>query len=165
MDWALRFGSIVASCSAVALAAAPALAEDLPHKLRLEYVRGPGAERCPDEHDFRLVVKHAYDGYDVFSPDAPTRFVVTFQRSKAGRLEAHMKATDDAAGALVWERTIPARSPCDGLTEEVAFVISFHFLPAPPAPPPPPEPAPAAPEPAPVPAPPPAPLPTLSKPA
>jgi hypothetical protein len=145
---AMRLGSILAPCAAVALAAAPVRADELPHALRLEYIRGPGAETCPDENSFHTLVFMQYGSYDVFKANAPTRFVVTFRRN-AGRLEGNMVATDDASGALVWKRTVPARSACAGLAEELAFLISFYFLaPKPPAPPAPAMPPPAVLEPA-----------------
>jgi len=159
LGWVLASGAVVALATSPVLAAPPAPAEPirpedehLPHTLRLEYIRAPGAESCPDEREFGLIVYHEYRPYEIFRADAPTRFVVTF-RLKKGRLEGHMVATDEATGALVWDRTIPARGSCRSLAEELAFVINVHFLPSPdppPAPPPaPPPPPPAAPDPSP----------------
>jgi len=161
----LRLGSILASCAAVALDAAAVDAAEMPHTLRLEYSRARGAESCPDEVVFRSLVAYEYGNYQVFSPDAPTRLTVTFRR-KAGRLEGYMEARDDPTGALVWERTMGARQGCDDLAEELAFLISFYFLPppAPPPAPPPPPPAPELPPPAPAPTAPPAPPPPRAAP-
>lgn len=72
----------------------------------LDYLRGPKAERCPGEQDFRDAVG-AKVARDFFAADPPpsARLVVRIGRRGAG-YEGTAELYD-AAGAMIWTKVYP----------------------------------------------------------
>jgi hypothetical protein len=133
-----------------------------PRPVRLDYQRGPGVERCPDEQAFRDAAgAQAISSADLFAPEAAARLAVTLRRRGFG-YEGTVTLYD-AAGAVFWTRTLPPptyppAASCPSLVENLAFsatnyidpVVPLPLLPAPSSPPPPPSPRPPPPPPPPV---------------
>jgi hypothetical protein len=103
---------------------ARAAAEAPAHVHRLEYVRGPGAERCPDEQAFRDAVG-AQARRDLFAPSAPDRLTVTILRH--GRGYEATAETRDPSGAMTWSRPLPPRPTCASLVDDLATAISVQL--------------------------------------
>jgi hypothetical protein len=157
---------------AVLLGAAPARAADPsplaprpappPRPVRLDYRRGPGAERCPEEQAFRdHAGAYAQTSGDLFAPDAAARLVVTLGRRGYGY--EGTAVIYDAAGAVFWSNTFPpaTRAPaasCADLVDSLALSFTYQIdpivpVPLQPAPPPVVQPAAVPPRPAPPPLP------------
>ena len=116
-----------------------------PRAVRLDYLRGPGAERCPGEQAFRDAVgaKVARDFFAA-SPPPPARLVVKLARRGAGYEGA--AELRDAAGAVTWSMVFPGpphapAATCASLIPALAFGVSLEVDPvdppsvAPPVPP------------------------------
>jgi hypothetical protein len=146
-----------------ALLAAPLPAQPAraaPRPARLVYVRGPGAEQCPDEAALRAAVTSRL-GEDPFRGAAARTIEARVRRTAKG-LEGAVDLRD-ASGAIAGARRLSAgKDDCDELVASMALAISIAIDPEsqlrpPPAPASPP-PAPASPPPSPA-APPPQPAP------
>lgn len=114
----------------LALRAGPALADSLPRSMRLEYTRGPGAERCPDEQSFRDVTESRMS-YPPFLPEAFARLVVTLTRKGQqfqGRVELR-----DGDETLLWERDLGPLPSCADLLVGLGVSTAIHLdlVPAP----------------------------------
>ena len=119
--------------AAPALAASPpspALAPPPPPRaVRLEYERGPGAQRCPGEQAFRDAIG-AKVARDLFAavPPPSVRLVVSLRRRGAGyEGTAELR---DAAGAVTWSMLFPPpphrpSSTCSNLILALAFGVSL----------------------------------------
>jgi hypothetical protein len=123
------FLAIVLLCSAppAAHAAAP------PRVVRLDYVRGPGAERCPGEQAFRDAVG-AKVARDLFAtaPRSSARLAVKIGRRGAGYEGA--AELRDAAGAVTWSMVFPnpphpPAATCASLIPALAFGLSIEVDP------------------------------------
>jgi hypothetical protein len=128
---------------------------------KLTYVRGPGAERCPDEATLRQAVADRL-GYDLFFPWATKTVVAEIDREKRG-YTARIKIVD-ASGLARGERALRATSEdCGQIVRALALAISIAVddLDLDRAPPPPPASSPTPPPPA---APPPEPVPEVPPP-
>jgi hypothetical protein len=115
-------GSLLAG--AILAVAATALA--LP-KTRLVYVRGEGAEGCPEAMELRLAVLHRL-GYSPFDPNAKES-IVLFIRREDDRLKAGVDLIDEQ-GLSRGSRFLdaPAKS-CDELIAAAALSISLAIDP------------------------------------
>lgn len=71
---------------------------ELPRTMRLEYVRGPGAQECPAEDTLRFAIAGRM-AVKPFAADAPARLVVTIRR-KGGLLEGAAEVRGPADEAL-----------------------------------------------------------------
>jgi hypothetical protein len=90
---------------------------------RLTYVRGPGAQGCPDEAELRRAVEERL-GYDPFFPWA-TRTVVAQIEHKPGGFAAELKILD-ASGVSLGERALPTVSnDCTEIVRSLALAISI----------------------------------------
>ena len=138
---------IVGLLALVALLGAPPARASAPppRAVRLDYIRGPGAERCPGEQAFRDAIgaKVARDFFAA-SPPPPARLVVKLERRGAGYLGA--AELRDAAGDVTWSMVFPSpphapAATCASLIPALAFGISLEVDPvdppsvAPPGPP------------------------------
>lgn len=99
-------------------------AADVPRTVRLEVVRAPGAEQCPDADDFRDMVDVSA-GVDMFDPKSTTRLLVTLTTSSSisrGRWEVI-----DAHGTTLRERSVTVPGPCTQLVTELAisWVVAY----------------------------------------
>jgi hypothetical protein len=102
--------------------------------VRLDYQRGPGADRCPDEQAFRDAAgANAITSAPLFAPEAAARLTVTLRRRGYG----YEGTTDlyDAAGALLWTRTLPPptfppAASCPSLVESLALSATNYIDPA-----------------------------------
>jgi hypothetical protein len=133
------------------------VAEPLPRlAAQLEYRRGKGAERCPDEQGLRDEARDLL-GYDPFQPDAPLRVATSIER-KGGELVAKLQILDGEGHAL-WQDSFGTSGPCKTLVETMVLdvVVKLEGLAGKAAPPAPPPPAPAPEPPRPCPPPPPCP--------
>lgn len=111
----------------------------LPRSVRLEYVRGPGAQGCPDaetiEHVISARVPHAR-----FDPAAPARFIVTISRQ--GIKHKATVEVRDAEGASIWMRPFTPLKTCNMLVLDIGLMVGERFSLPPPAPAAPAEPTP-----------------------
>ena len=122
---------------AVSLALLPAAAfADPPASVRLAWVRGDGADACPDERHVRDDVERRL-GRDPFSDDA-TRSI----EAVVERVDSLWRATirvRDASGATVGERALTRDGPrCDAVVDASALAIALTIDPDAPTDPPPP---------------------------
>jgi hypothetical protein len=117
---------------------------------RLVYVRGAGAESCPDEPEMRRAVATRL-GYDPFRPLASTTLTAQVRRDK-GVFRGHVSLVDDA-GVERGARDLESRADdCRDLTTAMALSMSIAIDPLSMMQRPPPEQTPASPPaPAPVP--------------
>lgn len=104
--------------------------------IRLEVVRGPGAEDCPDEAFLRAEVARGL-GADPFQDDAPRALTVGIAR-EGPELTASM-ALRDAEGETHWAEGFSTQSGCEELLSGVALAVVAQLLGAPERAPPPPE--------------------------
>lgn len=153
--------AIVLSAASGRAAPPPPPPPPLPRFMRLEYLRPPGSP-CPKLEEMQdLVIIDAKR--DPFNNVAPALLRVSIVR-RGPRYEARVELLD-AAGVNVWTRPpLQPRSSCDGLAQDVGFVVGDRLRDPPPkveSPPPKlaelPSPPPAPPKPAELPSPPPAP--------
>ncbi|MGK3993766.1 hypothetical protein [Sorangium sp. So ce1024] len=145
---AVRRGAFTAAAvlgAACLLRAAGARAEPAlrPSAARLDYVRGPGAERCPDASFLRAEVARVA-GADPFRDDAALLVSVRIERQEP-ELVASL-ALRDGQGNTRWADGLTTSSACEVLVAGVGLAIATQLLRAP-AEPSPPEPAPAEPSP------------------
>jgi hypothetical protein len=121
---------------AIAVGILPSPAWSTP-SARLTYVRGPGAERCPDEGELRRAVA-ARLGYDPFFPWASATVVAEIARRPRG-FHGHVKILDEH-GLVRGERALDATSEdCGDTMRALALAISIAVddLATEPVPPPP----------------------------
>src|SRR5262245_48766612 len=86
---------------------------------RLTYVRGPGAEGCPDEGELRRAVAERL-GYDPFFPTAGRTIVAQVTHGAAG-YGGELKITD-AAGVSLGERVLPTKTrDCGEIVKSLAL--------------------------------------------
>jgi hypothetical protein len=145
----LRKG-LVASISAVEALGAWLV----PHAARAEaatselaYMRGSGAQQCPDEIAVRDGVAKRL-GYDPFQSPAPTTLSAAITRTPRG-LRAQIEVRDASGRALRSRQLTSAANDCVELADAMTLAMSLALDPLavakPPAPPPPaPSPGPAA---------------------
>lgn len=114
-----------------------------PRPVRLDYQRGPGAERCPEEQAFRdHAGGYAQTSGDLFASDVAARLVVTLGRRGYGY--EGTAVLYDTAGAVYWSTTFPppSRAPaasCADLVDSLALsaiykidqIVPQPLLPAP----------------------------------
>ncbi|MFO0677084.1 MAG: hypothetical protein U0169_11140 [Polyangiaceae bacterium] len=94
---------------------------------RLVYVRGSGAESCPDEDELRRAVATRL-GYDPFFPTASSTLIADVERAK-GRFVAHIKLVGDddvTRGARRLEHGGPS---CADMIDTMALSISIAIDP------------------------------------
>ena len=120
-----------------------------PRNVRLDYLRGPGAERCPGEQAFRDAIGAAV-ARDFFAPTPPPLERLVVKLGRRGRGYEGTAELHDAAGAVTWRIVFPGlphppAGLCSSLLPALAFDIAVEVdsparPPAPPAvaPPPPP---------------------------
>jgi hypothetical protein len=109
---------------------APA-AEALPTKMRLDYRRGPGAERCVGEPAFRAALTKRGIGY-LLDPEAPARLVVTIKR--AGRDYVGSAELLDTHDAVLWKTELLSDWNCAVVVQAITLLISIWLDPPPPPP-------------------------------
>ena len=132
--------TIALSGAAVLLFSAAASADpapvEMPRRVRLEYIRGDGAQACEDEGAFRFLITTQMRE-DPFFAAASARLVVTIERQ--GAQYQGRAVLDDGNGAVLWTRVgSPGRS-CPDVVRDLALVVFLNFdtydPPAPPLPP------------------------------
>ncbi|WP_242515410.1 hypothetical protein [Sorangium cellulosum] len=96
--------------------------------MRLEVVRGPGAEGCPDEMSLRTEVARGL-GADPFQDDAPRALTVRIARE--GPEHTASMALRDAQGETHWAEGFSTRSGCEELLSGVALAVVAQLLSAP----------------------------------
>jgi hypothetical protein len=144
VTWALGLPVLLATAGAEAGGTATLR----PAPVRLVYVRGAGADHCPDAAALRAAVA-ARLGYEPFQEDAPTLIVATLSRRGRG-LRAQIELRDPT-GEITGAREITSeQNDCAELASAATLAISIAVDPLsatrpPPAAPPPPQPEPATP--------------------
>ncbi|AUX42412.1 hypothetical protein SOCE26_038430 [Sorangium cellulosum] len=126
-----RGGARAAALAAMGLlcvAEAHAAPEPPRAALRLEVVRGPGAEGCPDEAFLRAEVARRL-GADPFQDDAPRGLTVHIARE--GPEVTASLALRDREGETQWADGFGTRSGCEELMSGVALAIVAQLLGAP----------------------------------
>lgn len=104
-----------------------------PRPVRLDYQRGPGAERCPEQQAFRdHAGAYAQTSGDLFAPNVAARLVVTLGRRAYG-YEGTL-VLYDAAGAVFWSTIFPpsSRAPaasCADLVDSLALSATYQIDP------------------------------------
>src|SRR5262249_5238402 len=89
---------------------------------KLTFVRGSGAESCPDELELRRAVARRV-GYDPFFPWAERTVIA--QIDPAGRKGFSAKIhVIDTKGVLLGERQLDAVADCHELVQSIALAIS-----------------------------------------
>ncbi|WP_437766201.1 hypothetical protein WMF27_25830 [Sorangium sp. So ce281] len=107
-----------------------------PLRVRLEFIRGPGAEDCPDESFLRAETARAMGGVDPYDAEAPFTMTASIER-RHGKLAASLFLRDgDGHGR--WADGFSARDDCKVLVTSMALSIALVLddaaeLPAPPA--------------------------------
>ncbi|WP_438020911.1 hypothetical protein WMF18_18410 [Sorangium sp. So ce315] len=130
---AVRRGAFTAAAvlgAACLLGAAGAHAEPAlrPSAARLDYVRGRGAERCPDASFLRAEVARVV-GADPFRDDAALLVSVRIER-QGPELVASL-ALRDGQGNTRWADGLTTSSACDVLVAGVGLAIATQLLRAP----------------------------------
>ena len=121
LTWWVRFGA--SSLFALLLAHS---ARAFPSS-RLVYVRGPGAEDCPDRDAVREAVKKRL-GYDPFFPNSDKTIIARVVRD-ADKLRGEVELVDEH-GTQVGKREFSAeRAQCDQLVRAMALSISIAIDP------------------------------------
>ncbi|WP_157906923.1 hypothetical protein [Sorangium cellulosum] len=107
-----------------------------PLRVRIELIRGPGAEDCPDEPFLRAETARAMGGVDPYDAEAPFTMTASIER-RHGKLAASLFLRDgDGHGR--WADGFSARDDCKVLVTAMAVSIALLLddaaeLPAPPA--------------------------------
>ncbi|WP_438031804.1 hypothetical protein [Sorangium sp. So ce204] len=120
-----------------------------PLRVRIEFIRGPGAEDCPDEPFLRAETVRAMGGVDPYDAEAPFTMTASIER-RHGKLAASLFLRDgDGHGR--WADGFSARDDCKVLVTAMAVSIALLLddaaeLPAPPVAPAKPASPPAPPE-------------------
>jgi hypothetical protein len=140
-------GAVVAAACLLLVAAARAEPEPPRAAVRLEYTRGSGAERCPDEAFLRAEAARLL-GYDPFRDDAP--LVITARIERAGSELVATLSLRDAEGKTRWADGFGTSGGCEEIAAGMALTLVAgiqsapgpattppHDLPSPPATPPP----------------------------
>ncbi|WP_437897459.1 hypothetical protein [Sorangium sp. So ce124] len=117
----------LASMAAAAISAAgvaPVRAEPpaTPLRVRLEFIRGPGAEECPDEQLLRAETVRAMGGVDPYDAEAAFTMTASIERRR-GKLAASMFLRDgDGHGR--WFDGFSAYDDCKVLVTAMALSIA-----------------------------------------
>ncbi|WP_437548883.1 hypothetical protein WME97_01485 [Sorangium sp. So ce367] len=117
----------LASTAAAAISAAgvaPVRAEPTatPLRVRLEFIRGPGAEECPDEQLLRAETVRAMGGVDPYDAEAAFTMTASIERRR-GKLAASMFLRDgDGHGR--WFDGFSAYDDCKVLVTAMALSIA-----------------------------------------
>ncbi|KYG10870.1 hypothetical protein BE21_58620 [Sorangium cellulosum] len=117
----------LAAMTAAAIATlgiAPVQAEPraAPTRVRLEFLRGPGAEDCPDERFLRAQTIRRLAGVDPFDAAAPLTLTASIERQR-GELAATLFLRD-RSGRGLWADGFSARVDCEVLVSAIALSIA-----------------------------------------
>ncbi|AUX28458.1 MULTISPECIES: hypothetical protein [Sorangium] len=106
------------------LGIAPVQAEPraTPTRVRLEFLRGPGAEDCPDEPFLREQTIRKMAGVDPFDAAAPLTLTASIERRR-GELTAALFLRD-RSGRGLWADGFSASADCEVLVSAIALSIA-----------------------------------------
>jgi hypothetical protein len=127
-----------AAIAAVLAAAPPSTLAQAPSAAaaRLSYVRGPGAEECPDEQELRDAVAALLGGRDPFAPNGAKRMDVTIVRPDRDFVGHVTLYGED--GGLIGEQE-HANAACTTLVQKIgasiAIALGSYVPPTDPSPP------------------------------
>ncbi|KYF60420.1 hypothetical protein BE04_24925 [Sorangium cellulosum] len=93
-----------------------------PTRVRLEFLRGPGAEDCPDERFLRAQTIRRLAGVDPFDAAAPLTLTASIERQR-GELAAALFLRD-RSGRGLWADGFSARVDCEVLVSAIALSIA-----------------------------------------
>ena len=96
-------------------------------KARLVYVRGAGAEQCPDEEALKNAVA-ARLGYYPFQTDGSITVVATLDRSQRSS-RAHVEFRDEAGKIMGVRELSSTAGDCNSLFDAIAVAISIGLEP------------------------------------
>ncbi|WP_438041355.1 hypothetical protein [Sorangium sp. So ce128] len=127
----------IAAAAISVVGVTPVRAEPMatPLRVRIEFIRGPGAEDCPDEQFLRAETARAMGGVDPYDAEAPFTMTASIERRR-GKLAASLFLRDDD-GHGRWADGFSARDDCKVLVTAMALSIALLLddateLPAPP---------------------------------
>ncbi|WP_437800144.1 hypothetical protein [Sorangium sp. So ce693] len=109
------------------VAAARAAPELRPAAMRLEVVRGPGAEACADEAFLRAEVARGL-GADPFQDDAPRVLTVTIAQAGPELTASMALRESESAGDTTWAEGFGTRNGCEALLSGAALAIVAQIL-------------------------------------
>jgi hypothetical protein len=89
---------------------------------KIAYVRGAGADECPDERELRRAVAKRV-GYDPFFASAERTVVAMIDRTEKLEFSGQVRLID-AEGRMLGERKLEAISDCRELVQNMALAIS-----------------------------------------
>ncbi|WP_437942304.1 hypothetical protein [Sorangium sp. So ce341] len=122
---ALAGAAALGAAYLLSIEAAHAEPEPRPRAARLEYVRGRGAERCPDASFLRAEVARVV-GADPFRDDAPLLISATIERQGA-ELVASL-ALRDGEGKTRWADGFSTSGACEVLVAGVGLAVAAQLL-------------------------------------
>ncbi|WP_437571115.1 hypothetical protein [Sorangium sp. So ce542] len=93
-----------------------------PTRVRLEFLRGPGAQDCPDERFLREQTIRKLAGVDPFDAAAPLTLTASIERQR-GELAAALFLRD-RSGRGLWADGFSARVDCEVLVSAIALSIA-----------------------------------------
>ncbi|WP_437971844.1 hypothetical protein WMF04_22235 [Sorangium sp. So ce260] len=117
--------AVLGAVRVLSVAEAHAAPELRPRAARLEYVRGRGAERCPDASFLRAEVARVA-GADPFRDDAPLLISARIERHGA-ELVASL-ALRDAQGKTRWADGLSTSGACEVLVAGMGLAIGTRLL-------------------------------------
>ncbi|WP_437563965.1 hypothetical protein [Sorangium sp. So ce542] len=122
---ALAGATALGAAYLLSVEAAHAEPEPRPRAARLEYARGPGAERCPDASFLRAEVARVV-GADPFRDDAPLLISATIERQGA-ELVASL-ALRDSEGKTRWADGFSTSRACEVLVAGMGLAVAAQLL-------------------------------------
>ncbi|WP_437339151.1 hypothetical protein [Sorangium sp. So ce394] len=122
---ALAGATALGAAYLLSIEAAHAEPEPRPRAARLEYVRGRGAERCPDASFLRAEVARVV-GADPFRDDAPLLISATIER-QGTELVASL-ALRDSEGKTRWADGFSTSRACEVLVAGVGLAVAAQLL-------------------------------------
>ncbi|WP_437485822.1 hypothetical protein WME75_01935 [Sorangium sp. So ce1014] len=111
-----------AAISALGIAPVQAEPRATPTRVRLEFIRGPGIEDCPDEQFLRAQTIRKMDGVDPYDAEAPLTMTASIQR-RHGELTAALFLLD-RDGRGLWADGFSAGKDCKVLVTAMAVSIA-----------------------------------------
>ncbi len=117
-----RAAVLIGCAWAIAATAFAAEARATP-SAKLTYLRGPGAERCPDEGELKKAVA-ARLGYDVFFPWAKTTVVAEIAREPKG-FSGRVQVVDEHANVKGQRAIASSSEDCADVVRALALAISI----------------------------------------
>ncbi|XXX77669.1 hypothetical protein WMF30_02675 [Sorangium sp. So ce134] len=111
-----------AAISTLGIAPVQAEPRATPTRVRLEFLRAPGAEDCPDEQFLRAQTIRRLEGVDPYDAEAPLTLTASIERQH-GELTATLFLRD-RAGQGLWADGFSSGKDCEVLVNAMALSIA-----------------------------------------